>query len=69
MYKLLSLILATYLSFDLSAAATCSCAAPGPPAGELNRADAVFSGTVTDISPQEITKRQSRLMLTKRGKE
>jgi hypothetical protein len=51
MVKLASLFLTLYFATHLDAAVACSCLQPGPPALELSRADAVFSGTVTDISP------------------
>ena len=49
---LLPLLVAAVLALGLAGdAAACSCMEPGPPAQELENADAVFSGKVVKVEP------------------
>ncbi len=51
MAKVSLLFLAAYIVANVDAAFPCSCASSGGPATAFHESDAVFSGTVVDITP------------------
>ena len=51
MTRLGLLISSVMLTLTVRAAFACSCPAPGPPAEELQKSDAVFAGRALSITP------------------